>query len=194
MYNGSEIIYLKELHYIVETDLSDKVFTFVNENDLDIKILAFKSTSLGIDTQMPVDKIIPFIKTDVNKIERIREADYVFFINLDTQKIDFNFVEEFEENGASDKIIALFTIRVYQTPDSINVTDMRQLGGGLKEDAEDNYNLLDIGHINGRPYRPAGTLVFTLPKRYESHEELILKAIKKHIGASDVPVIFFEDK
>ena len=88
----------------------------------------------------------------------------------------------------------LFTIRVYQTPDSIQVTDMRQLGGGLKEDAADNYNLMDKGHINGRPYRPAGTVVFTLPTKYKEYENLIEKAIKKYIGASDVPVIFFEDK
>lgn len=190
LYDGTNIIYLRELHYIVETDLSNKVFTVTNEDDLKVKILAFKSTSLGVDTQMPFEKTIPFIKTDVNGMERIREAEYAFYINIDNQEIGFDFLEDYTE----DKGEKLFVIRVYQTPDSIQITDMRQLGGGLKEDAADNYNLMDIGHISGRPYRPAGTVVFTLPTKYKEHEELIEKAIKKYIGASDVPVIFFEDK
>ena len=190
LYDGDNIIYLKELHYVMETDLNDKVFTTVNQDDLKVKIMAFKSTSLGINTQMPYDLIIPFIKTEVNGIERIREAEYVFYINLDNQQIGFDFVEDYEEK----KGVALFKIKVYQTPDSINITDMRQLGGGLKEDTSDNYNLMDIGHINGRPYRPTGTIVFTLPTKYKEHEDLIQKAINKYIGASEVPVIFFEDK
>ena len=190
MYDGDNIIYLRELHYVVETDLSEKVFTVINEDDLKVKVLAFKSTSLGVDTQIPFEKTIPFVKTSVNGVERIREAEYAFYINMHNQEIGFDFLEDFTE----DKGEILFTIRVYQTPDSIQVTDMRQLGGGLKEDAADNYNLMDIGHINGRPYRPAGTVVFTLPTKYKEYENLIEKAIKKYIGASDVPVIFFEDK
>ena len=71
---------------------------------------------------------------------------------------------------------------------------MRQLGGGLVEDEPDNYNLMDIGHVNGRPYRKAGTLVFTLPTKYKEYEDVILKAINKYISASDIPVILFEDK
>lgn len=190
MYDGDNIIYLRELHYVVETDLSEKVFTVINEDDLKVKVLAFKSTSLGVDTQIPFEKTIPFVKTSVNGVERIREAEYAFYINMHNQEIGFDFLEDFTE----DKGEILFTIRVYQTPDSIQVTDMRQLGGGLKEDTADNYNLMDIGHINGRPYRPAGTVVFTLPTKYKEYENLIEKAIKKYIGASDVPVIFFEDK
>lgn len=190
LYDGNNIIYLRELHYVMETDLNDKVFTTIDNDNLKVKILAFKSTSLGINTQMPYDLIIPFIKTEVNGIERIREAEYVFYMNLDNQVIGFDFIEDYTE----DKGIALFNIRVYQTPDSINVTDMRQLGGGLKEDVPNNYNLMDIGHINGRPYRPTGTIVFTLPTKYEKHKDLIQNAINKYIGASEVPVIFFEDK
>jgi hypothetical protein len=166
------------------------VFTVTNEYDLDVKILAFKSTSLGIDTQMPIDKVIPFVKTEVNKIERIREAEYLFYINLSNQNIDFTFKEDYKE----DLGIALFTIKVYQTPDAVNIIDMRQLGGGLVEDAIDNFNLMDIGHINGRPYRPTGTIVFTLPTKYKVYEDNILKAINRYISSTDVPVIIFEDE
>lgn len=189
IYDGTNVVYLKELHYIIESNLDGKIFTITNEYDLEVKILAFKSTSLGIDIQIPTDKVISFIKTEVNQIERIREAEYLFYINLDNQNIDFVFKEDYEVTMGT----ALFTIKVYQTPDAIKVTDMRQLGGGLVEDAEDNFNLMDIGHINGRPYRKAGTLVFTFPTKYKEYEDLILKAINKYISASDIPVILFED-
>lgn len=190
IFNGDYMIYVKELHYIIETNLEEKIFTTVNDDNLEVKILAFKSTSLGVNTQKPFETTIPFVKTEVNKIERIREASYLFYINKEKQNINFVFSEEFEDTLGT----ALFEIKIYQTTDAINVTDMRQLGGGLKEDQSDNYNLLDIGHINGRPYRKTGTIVFTLPKKLEQYNDLIEKAIYKYIGASEVPVIFYEDK
>ena len=190
LYDGNNIVYMKEIHYTIETNLDNKIYTIVNDYDLAVKILAFKSSSLGIDTQIPIDLTIPFIKTEVNGIERIREAQYAFYINLDSHEVNFVFDEDYEDTLG----IKLFTIKVSQTPDAINITDMRQLGGGLVEDEPDNYNLMDIGHVNGRPYRKAGTLVFTLPTKYKEYEDVILKAINKYISASDIPVILFEDK
>ena len=189
IYDGSNVIYLKELHYTIESNLESKVFTTTNEYNLNVKVLSFKSSSLGIDLTLPTDLIIPFIITEVNNIHRIREAQYIFYINLDKEKIDFVFEEDFKDEMG----IPLFNIIVSQTPDAVHVTDMRQLGGGLVEDEEDNYNLMDIGHINGRPYRKAGTIVFTLPTKYKQYEDVILKAINKYISASDMPVILFED-
>ena len=189
LYDGENIIYLPELHYIIETNLDNKVFTLINDYDLNVKILSFKSTSLDIDLQVPVDKVVSFVKTEVNKIERIREANYLFYINKNNNEIDYVFEEDFTD----DLGVALFEIQIHQTPESVNITDMRQLGGGLKEDEEDNYNLMDIGHINGRPYRKTGTLVFIFPTKYQKYEDVILKAINKYISASDIPVILFED-
>ena len=74
------------------------------------------------------------------------------------------------------------------------IYDIRQLGGGLPENEPDNYNLFDIGHINGRPYRQAGTLVITLPSKYKEYEERIMNVVKKYMVAEDYPVIFFEDE
>lgn len=190
IYDGNNVVYLKELHYTIESNLNSKIFTVANDYDLNVKILSFKSSSLGVDLTLPTNLTIPFVITEVNKIQRIREAQYTFYINLDKEKIDFVFEEDFKK----DMGIKLFTITVSQTPDAVHITDMRQLGGGLVEDEEDNYNLMDIGHINGRPYRKAGTLVFTLPTKYKQYEDVILKAINKYISASSMPVILFEDK
>lgn len=190
IFNGEYLIYLQDIHYMIETDLNDKIFTSITDENLEVKILAFKSTSLGLNTQKPFEVLIPFIKTEVNNIQKIREADYMFYINKENQQIGFTFSENYKDELG----LALFEIKVYQTTDAVSVTDMRQLGGGLKEVRDDNYNLLDIGHINGRPYRKTGTMVFTLPKKLEQYNDLIEKAISKYIGASEVPVIFYEDK
>ena len=88
----------------------------------------------------------------------------------------------------------MFVVNISQNTDLTTVYDMRKLGGGLPEDMEDNYELMDIGHINGRPFRPNSTVVFTLPKKFKQHEELIRNAIFKYISAEEYPVIFFENE
>jgi hypothetical protein len=71
---------------------------------------------------------------------------------------------------------------------------MRQLGGGLIEEAKDDYDLLDIGHSNGRPYRKSNTLIITMPKKYEQYKDKILQALDKYKVGEDYPVLFFEDE
>ena len=88
----------------------------------------------------------------------------------------------------------MFNILVQQTDDAIEIYDMRQLGGGLSEEEEDDFELVDIGHINGRPYRIAGTLVLTMPTKYKPYEEYIQKALDKYRTAEDYIAVFFEDK
>lgn len=70
--------------------------------------------------------------------------------------------------------------------------DARTFGGGLPDDQKDNYNLLDISHINGRPYRKGGDVVITLPKAVESHHEIVDKAVSKHISSGDRHIIIYE--
>ena len=88
----------------------------------------------------------------------------------------------------------MFNVLIEQTEDSIKVYDIRQLGGGLDENEPDDFELLDIGHINGRPYRSAGTLVLTMPSKYESHNEYIQNVIEKYKVAEDYVAIFYKDE
>ena len=64
----------------------------------------------------------------------------------------------------------------------------------MPESEPDNYNLFDIGHINGRPYREAGTMIITLPKKYEQYKDIIESTINKWKVAENYAAIYYEDK
>ena len=162
-----------------------------SENNLVVKVYNFKSSSHNINKQVDSTLQIPFIKTDGELVQRIREAEYAVYYIKDTAKLDVCYLEDYVE---SDDKIKLFNVLVEQTNDAVEIYDMRQLGGGLSEDEEDDFELMDIGHINGRPYRIAGTLVLTMPTKYKPYEEQIKKVIDKYKTAEDYIAIFFEDE
>lgn len=188
-YNG-KIYYLNELHYLIETDITNLIYLIENENNLLVKIYGFKSSSLGINIENSTNLTIPFIKASNDTINRIREAEYVIYII--NGHIEYCFIEDYDSSIKNQ--YPLFNIIVGQTDDSINTYDIRQLGGGLPENEPDNYNLFDIGHINGRPYRVGGTIVITMPKKYEKYKNIINNIINKYITAEDFAAIYFEDE
>jgi hypothetical protein len=162
-----------------------------SDNNLIIKIYNFKSSIHNINKNIDTTLQISFIKTDGELVQKIREAEYAVYYIIDTGKIEVCYLEDYEDNGSS---IKLFNVLVEQTNDAIEIYDMRQLGGGLAEEEEDDFELMDIGHINGRPYRVAGTLVLTMPTKYKPYEEQIKKVIDKYKTAEDYIAIFFEDE
>lgn len=187
IYVNNEIIYVDNIYYLIEETLQDKIFLQVNGDDIDIKISPFKKSMRNISNIYTTDLTIPYFKTEDEEI-KIRSSNY--YVYMKNNKVDFcDDLDWTEELGD-----LMFVINISQNTDLTTVYDMRKLGGGLPEDMEDNYELMDIGHIDGRPYRSNSTIVFTLPKKYQEHEELILKAISKYISAEEYPVIFFEDK
>ena len=189
-YNGY-IYYLEKLYFFIEENITDKIMLVESENNLVVKVYNFKSSSHNINKQVDSTLQIPFIKTDGELIQRIREAEYAVYYIKDTAKLDVCYLEDYVE---SDDKIKLFNVLVEQTNDAVEIYDMRQLGGGLSEDEEDDFELMDIGHINGRPYRIAGTLVLTMPTKYKPYEEQIKKVIDKYKTAEDYIAIFFEDE
>lgn len=187
IYNNNEIIYVDNIYYLIEETLQDKIYLKTDEDDIIVKISPFKKSLKSINNIYLTDLVIPYFKTEDNEI-KIRSSNYYVYMN--NKKIEYCDDLDWKESLGD----LMFVITISQNTDLTTVYDMRKLGGGLPEDMEDNYDLLDIGHINGRPYRPNSTIVFTLPKRLEEHEELIRKAIQKYISAEEYPVIFFEDK
>lgn len=85
--------------------------------------------------------------------------------------------------------VATFVFRMKTNP---SVSDSRIMGGGLPDDQPDDYDMLDIGHIFGRPYRVGATLIIRLPLKLSAYEERIKRELDKHIAAGDEYVLSFE--
>lgn len=188
IYNGTTVMYVDKIYYTYEDSLDGKIFTIESDENLKVKIMPFISSSNALNIKTPTDLLIPFIIAENEYIKKVKQASYTIYMTKE-QEIKFSYEEDYDS-----KNIKLFDIKITQTPDAVEIYDMRQLGGGLKEDELDNFNLLDIGNMQGRPYRKAGTIVFTMPKKYEPHREIILEAINEYIGADEYAALFFEDK
>ena len=191
IYCNGYIYYIDKLYYLIEQDITNKIMMVESDTDLIVKLYNFKSSKYEINKQTDTTLKISFIKTDGELIQRIREAEYTVFYNKDNSKITYCYAEDYEDKP---NLYKLFNILVQQTDDAVEVYDMRQLGGGLSEEEEDDFELVDIGHINGRPYRIAGTLVLTMPTKYKPYEQYIQKALDKYKTAEDYIAVFFEDK
>lgn len=190
IYNKGVIQYVNKIHYAIETDITNKVILSESNNGVNIKILPYKSTLLGINRTMPTNIDIPFVIAENDHIKRIRIADYILYLNSENI-LNLCFKEDYIQE---DTNTILLEVNVRQTPESVNITDMRQLGGGLIEEVDNNYNLLDIGHINGRPYRKAGASIITMPKKYEKYRDIIEEAVNKAKVAEEVIVVVFKDE
>ena len=195
-YNG-KIYYLEQIHYLMETnvgknqDEENKLFLIENGVDLIVRLYPFKSSKYGLNITKDIRLIIPFIKTTVRGVERVKNESYTVFMDLKSKTLDFCYESEYQES--EDKVyIAIVTIEEVKSDQYL--TDMRLKGGGLPEDMPDNFNLLDIGHIYGRPYRQANTLVITLPKKYEPYKKEIFDIVEKYKVAEDYTILFFEDE
>ena len=170
IYCNGYIYYIDKLYYLIEQDITNKIMMVESDTDLIVKLYNFKSSKYEINKQTDTTLKISFIKTDGELIQRIREAEYTVFYNKDNSKITYCYAEDYEDKP---NLYKLFNILVQQTDDAVEVYDMRQLGGGLSEEEKDDFELVDIGHINGRPYRIAGTLVLTMPTKYKPYEQYI---------------------
>lgn len=196
IYYNNKIYYMEQLHYFMETnigknqDQENKLFLIERDIDLHVRLYPFKSSKYGLNITKDLRLVIPFIKTTVNGVERIKNENYVIYMDLTKNSLEFVYESEYEES--KDKAY-LAVISIAEVKSDQYLTDMRLKGGGLPEDMPDNFNLLDIGHIYGRPYRQSNTLVITLPKKYEVYKDEILEVINKYKVAEDYPVLFFED-
>ena len=201
IFYNDKVYYLEQLHYLMETNLGkdqdqeNKLFLIEKDVDLLVRLYPFRSSKYGLNIVKDLKITIPFIKTTLNDNKevatvRVKNENYVLYLDRDTNDLNFVYEDEFEE---SFNKVYLALIIIKEVKSEQYLTDMRLKGGGLPEDMPDNFNLLDIGHIYGRPYRQANTLVITLPKKYEPYKNEILAVIDKYKVAEDYPILFFED-
>lgn len=191
IYSDGKIYYMDQLYYMMECDISNQVFINKIDNNLHIKIYpSIKSTAKSLDIYRDLELIIPNIEETINGQTKAIDATYYIYYDSIEDRIYYDTNERNENNSS----IYFFAVEVKQLYDSTNIIDMRQLGGGLVEDVLDDYDLLDIGHVNGRPYRKSNTLIVKMPKKYEQYKDQILKALDKYRVGEDYPIIFFEDE
>ena len=191
VYCDGSVYYIEKLYYLIEEDITNKIIIAEKDNSLIVKLYSFKSSKLNINKQSDSTIQISYTKTDGDLVQRIKEAEYVVYYVKAYDKIEFCYAEDYIEDDSKYK---LFNILVEQTDSAIEIHDMRQLGGGLSEEEPDDFELLDIGHINGRPYRMAGALVLTMPTKYSSYDEYIQKVINKYKTAEDYIAVFYKDE
>jgi hypothetical protein len=192
IYKDGKIYYADQIYYMTESDITNKLYLIEQDKDLVIRLFPFKSTKYGINLQKDLTTKIPYIKTEVNGKDAIINETYALYFDLATNNIYYCYDEEYDYEDLN--IVKLAIIKVSQSMDQTYLTDIRQLGGGLREDAKDDFNMLDIGHINGRPYRKGNTLVITMPTKYREYEDRILEAVNKYKVGEDYVVVFFEDE
>ncbi|PTY92870.1 hypothetical protein [Heyndrickxia sporothermodurans] len=167
------MLYKKQSVNKVETDLS--VTPIFTETGHYISVQPYRSTSLKIYSKE-------------EQILRVPE-DHTAYTLICKDSI-FKLIPD----GAYDPLVdglKMATVRVIQNRVTKNY-DMRVLGGGLPEDQDPNFNLLDIGHIDGRPYRIGSSMIITLPKRLEPYREIIEATVSRHVTSGDYPIILFE--
>lgn len=192
IYKEGKIYYADQIYYTTESDITNKLYLIEQNNDLVIRLFPFKSSKYGINLQKDLTVKIPYIKTEVNDAVAIINESYVLYYDLATNNIYYCYEEDYDIEELN--YVKLAVIKISQSMDQTYLTDIRQLGGGLREDAKDDYNLLDIGHINGRPYRKGNTLVITMPTIYKEYEDRIIEAVNKYKVGEDYVVVFFEDE
>jgi hypothetical protein len=181
------IIYYNDFIYEIEDSIYDKIEHSKAGESIWVSIKPLKHSKMNINLKEETSLEIPLYMTVDYKEEKLKAIDVcIVFKDNVIGKVS---KQEYKEDSHG-QIVA--EIRIYQSEEYSNMFDMRQRGGGLSEDEEPDFNLLDIGHIFGRPYRKGGTLIITLPKKLEQHEALIEQAIKKHMIAEDLPILIFE--
>jgi hypothetical protein len=183
IYDEADMIY--ELYDSIKD--KDKCFWFTEDDDYYLTIRNFINSRAGIYIKNEEKQRIPTTRV-INQKEIITQKEDIYLCYKDGIS---NLI--FKDLYTQEDGIIMATVKINQIKEPSKVFDMRQRGGGIPERDEDEIgDLLDISNVLGRPYRPGGTLIITLPKRLEPYEELILKAIKKNMIAEDLPIIFFE--
>lgn len=172
------INYKSENLFLVEVSI-DLEFT-VDSNVFFLIVHPYMSSEKGAFTE----------EDQTFKIEDLTH-NYSLFIGKGSTDIrnTFYLLKDNEEPDISFIKVADISFETKQEP---KIFDTRIMGGGLPADQPDDYDMLDIGHIFGRPYRVGSTLIVRLPIKLQSYKDRIITELDKHIAAGDSYVLVFE--
>lgn len=152
------------------------------------------SNSVGYVTVEPMLSSEKKIQTTTQQTFKIEDftTEYNLYVNKGSSDIENTFFlldRKVPPNGDYTLVA-----QIYFTTDSKVIScDTRLMGGGLPSSQPDDYDMLDIGHVYGRPYRLGSALIVRLPIRLKQFESRIRAELNKHIAAGDEYVIVFEE-
>lgn len=178
-----EIAYITKWHYIADTQIGFE--TNREEEHLVITLLPFCLNHTYVDKKttlrVPLFEIIDYEKKYIEN-----GAFYIVSLNKQLYCVKTN-----DWNKKGD---VLLTVYLYLTDAPIELIDMRIRGGGLPENRKDNYSLLDIGHIKGRPFRESGSYLIKLPIEAMAYHDEIQKIIGKISVADRFFTVIYEKR
>lgn len=186
------IIFIKDFIYMIEEDLDKKLIIEKTDDNYILRLNSFKhsSANLNLTSAYSYAVNIPLTQT-INYKEVPLEYGEFNIIAINNMLIAEDSSLSVDNGHTNSNIIAKAIVTRINS--DINIFDMRRRGGGLSdEDAENNFNLLDIGHIEGRSYRKSGTIIFKLPERLKKYNDIIQSTIQDHIVAEKHFIILYE--
>ena len=187
------IVYFDEFFYKIDDSLDENINVERLNNSIRVTIKPYRHSTSGIYIKTMTSLDIPlYYKDSMNNNIQITNADYYIVCKQNESASYIEYVDVTNYSNSDGLILA--TIQIRQDETKTLVYDMRQRGGGLPESEKDNYNCFDIGHIYGRPYRKGGSMVITLPKRFEEHKDIIEQTVKQYCAAEEYPIILFREE
>ena len=161
------------------------------ETPLEIEV-SLTDTTAYLTVQPIVSSSHKLFTTDVQTFKITDfSTQYGLYVNKGSTDITntFSLIDrrEIPETGLTQ----IATIR-FDFTSKIVACDTRVSGGGLPDGQPDDYDMLDIGHVNGRPYRLGSTFIVRVPKKLSNYESRIRTELDKHVAAGDEYVLVFE--
>lgn len=184
-----EVSYYTSRHTVMHYSQQD-IYIAEKRADITYEILNDKI----ILTLAPLYSSANRVRLDKQKTFQLDSKTQIYYLcTVETSPQIQSVIELIPKNQYSREKhgIVIATIRVYAQLKAKNY-DIRVKGGGIPEDADDDYNMIDIGQVNGRPYRVGFTMIIHLPMYLKDHEDKIMSELSKHAAAGDYPVLIFE--
>lgn len=188
------------------------------KKDNEISYLTTKETIVNylgeginiVETKINIDSVIidniayitvhPYINslekihTSTDQIFSLSDLNINYYICTKPTSVEleniFTFVHQSDYSYEKDGFIVAY-VRMTAQRDT-KVYDVRVSGGGLSTTEPNNYDMIDIGNLYGRPYRIGSALIIKLPKNCKQYHDLIIHEVNKHITSGDYPIILYE--
>lgn len=117
------------------------------------------------------------------KIPDIEKTYHFYVLPINKDNVSEIMMVESTNTSISQSAIFIGAVHVEFEGEPL-AYDIRMLGGGLPRTYTD-YDMLDIGNLNGRPYRVGTGAVIKIPKRYKEYDVRIKDAVARYKVAAD---------